>query len=63
MYRQLIEELGVERARRQLGIRIRVDRVPTHEELHAMTARSGLSVVWVDVEDDTQRSPGEPAVG
>jgi len=47
---RLIDEVGLANANRQLGIKIHVDRKPSHEELIDMIRRSGLSVVWVDVE-------------
>lgn len=48
LYEDLIDEVGLERAGRELGIRINVDRRPTHEELVDCIRRSGLSVVWLD---------------
>jgi hypothetical protein len=50
IYGRLIDEVGLANANRQLGIKIHVDRKPSHEELIDMIRRSGLSVVWVDVE-------------
>ena len=44
-YTSLIARIGHERAGRQLGIRINVERMPTHEELADASRRSGLSVV------------------
>jgi hypothetical protein len=49
VYRDLIEEAGVARAQRRLGIRINVDRVPTQEELEEAAGRHGLSIVYLDV--------------
>lgn len=51
VYRELIEELGHARAGRRLGIRITVDRVPTHAELVEAARRDGLSLVYLDVAD------------
>ncbi len=50
IYERVIDEVGVERAGRELGIRINVDRPPTREELEDMIERSGLSVVWYNLE-------------
>lgn len=50
IYDELIEELGARGAARHLGIRINVERRPTREELRAMVERSGLSVLWLDLE-------------
>lgn len=55
LYRQLIDEGGLEDAGRQLGLRINVDRPPTHEELRAMIERSGLAAIWIDL---GPRGPG-----
>lgn len=49
IYERLIDEMGLEDASRQLGIKINVDRKPTHEELAGMARESGLSIVWLDV--------------
>jgi hypothetical protein len=45
VYQRLIEKHGLAEARRRLGIRINVDRVPTHEELVGAVQRDHLSVV------------------
>lgn len=45
-----IETDGVREAQRTLGIRVRVDRNPTLHELRDEILRSGLSIVYVDVE-------------
>jgi deazaflavin-dependent oxidoreductase (nitroreductase family) len=50
LYEQFIDEIGWEKAGRQLGIKINVDRRPTRQELEEMIARSGTSIVWVDLE-------------
>jgi len=52
IYANLIEEYGREQAGRRLGIRINVDRMPTHEELVDAIERSGLSLVAVDLGED-----------
>ncbi len=62
IYANLIEEYGHEQARRRLGIRINVDRMPIHEELVDAIERSGLSFVAIDlVEED--RSFGQIEAG
>lgn len=50
IYANLIEEYGYEQAGRRLGIRINVDRAPTHEELLDAIRRSGLSLVTIDLD-------------
>ena len=51
IYEDLLRESGDGKsAGRQLGIRINVDRVPTREELRAMIAESGLSVLTLDLD-------------
>lgn len=50
IYDGLIDEVGVDRAGRELGIRINVDRRPTRAELREMVERAGLSVVWLDLD-------------
>ena len=52
LYASLIEEYGHEQAGRRLGIRINVDRMPTHEELVDAIGRSGLSFVAIDLGED-----------
>jgi hypothetical protein len=49
VYASLIDEYGYEKAGRRLGVRINVDRAPTHEELVDAIRRSGLSLVTVDL--------------
>lgn len=44
-YVALIGRFGHDKAARRLGIRINVDRAPTHDELADAARRSGLSVV------------------
>ena len=48
-YANLIEEYGREQAGRRLGIRINVDRIPTHEELVDAIERSRLSLITIDL--------------
>lgn len=45
VYQRLIEEQGLAKAGRRLGIRINVDRVPTYEELVEAVQRDHLSVL------------------
>jgi hypothetical protein len=52
LYDRLLGELGWRRAARQLGMRVNVGRPPTLAELEEMVRRSGLSVVWLDLEED-----------
>ena len=49
VYERLIGEMGHQQAGRQLGLRINVDRTPTHEELVDAVRSSGLSIVVLDV--------------
>lgn len=44
VYLRLVERLGHHRANR-LGLRLNVDRVPTHDELREAVLRDGLSVI------------------
>ena len=55
VYASLIEEYGHEQAGRRLGIRINVDRPPTHEELLDLMRRSGLSLVTIDLDGNRAR--------
>jgi hypothetical protein len=50
VYANLIEEYGYEQAGRRLGIKINVDRMPTHGELVDAIKRSGLSVITIALE-------------
>jgi hypothetical protein len=52
VYANLIGEYGYERAGRRLGIKINVDRMPTHEVLVDAIERSGLSVITIDLEGE-----------
>ncbi len=49
VYRTLIEEAGYDKAGRRMGIRINVDRVPTHQELVDAAGRDGLSLMYLDL--------------
>jgi hypothetical protein len=51
IYHDMITDLGVQQAQRRLGIRINVDRVPTHDELREAIVRSELSVVRIDLRE------------
>jgi hypothetical protein len=55
LYANLIEEYGHEQAGRRLGIKINVDRMPTHEELVDAIERSGLSFIAIDLGEDLAR--------
>jgi hypothetical protein len=45
VYAQLIDEVGLAKAGQRLGIRINVDRAPTHDELVDAVRREHLSLV------------------
>ncbi len=47
VYAALIREVGRKRAARRLGIRINVEREPSHEELSDAARRDGLSLVYL----------------
>ena len=47
VYMRLIDELGIKQARRRLGLRINVNRVPTRSELQEAIKHSGLSIVRI----------------
>lgn len=49
VYEALITEEGYAGAARRLGVRVNVDRSPTHEELADLARRVGLSAVYLDV--------------
>lgn len=49
VYGALIEQVGPDKAGRRMGIRINVDRLPTHAELVDAARRDGLSLVYLDV--------------
>ena len=46
-YQRLINQVGHAKAGRRLGIRINVDRAPTHAELAEAAGREGLSVIYL----------------
>jgi hypothetical protein len=46
-YQRLIEKWGRKQARRRLGLRFNVDRMPTAAELRSAIERSGLSIVRI----------------
>jgi hypothetical protein len=52
IYADLIDDYGHERAGRRLGIRINVNRPPTHGELVDAVERSGLSFVAIDLDEE-----------
>ncbi|MDQ3863275.1 MAG: MBL fold metallo-hydrolase [Actinomycetota bacterium] len=62
VYANLIDEYGYEKAGRHLGIRINVDRKPTHEELVDVIERSGLSFITIDLGEEC-RSFGYAGAG
>ena len=49
VYAGLIDEVGHTKAGRRMGLRINVDRTPTHAELVEAAQRDGLSLVYLDV--------------
>jgi len=49
VYQALICEQGYVKARRRMGIRINLDRVPTHEELVDAARRDNLSLIYLQV--------------
>ncbi len=49
VYQALISEQGHAKAGRRMGIRINVDRVPTHEELVDAARRDNLSLIYLQV--------------
>ena len=52
VYGARILELGYAKAGRRMGIRINVDRLPTHEELVEAARRDQLSVVYLTLTGD-----------
>jgi hypothetical protein len=50
VYRELIAEIGHDKAGRQMGLRINVDRVPTLEELEEAVRRDTLAVIHLILE-------------
>lgn len=53
VYGGLIEKLGLDDAGRRLGIRINLDRLPTHDELAEAARREHLSVLLLDLATGT----------
>lgn len=49
-YETLIDEYGWQRAGRRMGIRINVDRRPTHDELVTAVETHGLSLLHIDLD-------------
>ncbi len=49
-YEQLIDEYGWRQAGRRMGIRINVDRAPTHDELVEAVQAHGLSLLRIDLD-------------
>ena len=58
MYERLIEELGMDRAGRRLGLKFNVDRAPTRDELDDGVRRSGLSIVRIHPHSATAKGSG-----
>ncbi|WP_199423354.1 nitroreductase/quinone reductase family protein [Actinotalea solisilvae] len=48
-YRRMIQAVGVAQAPRRFGLRVRVDRMPTHDELADVVRRDDLALVYLDV--------------
>lgn len=48
VYLDRIDELGTENAARRLGIKVNVDRQPTHDEIADLARGEGLSVIFLD---------------
>jgi hypothetical protein len=48
LFSELIETFGRENAPRRLGLRVNVDRAPTHEELVDAVRRIKLSIIHID---------------
>lgn len=49
-YEQLIDEYGWRQAGRRMGIRLNVDRAPTHDELVDAVQANGLSLLRIDLD-------------
>lgn len=52
VYADLIDQVGWQKAGRELGIRITVDRAPTHAELREAVEANGLSLLHVELGAD-----------
>lgn len=50
-YKRLIDDMGVRRAQRRLGIRINAARQPTVRELRDAVRRLGMSIVRLEFND------------
>ncbi|WP_236796897.1 hypothetical protein [Amycolatopsis sp. GM8] len=50
-YQRWIEEIGIGRAPRQLGLKVTVPRVPTVEELTDAVEREHLAIIWLKPRD------------
>lgn len=48
VYLKRVDDLGLEMAHRRLGVKINVDRAPTHEELKDLAEKEGLSVIFLN---------------
>ncbi|MEP7192357.1 MAG: nitroreductase/quinone reductase family protein [Actinomycetota bacterium] len=53
VYGARIAEVGYAKAGRRMGIRINVDRMPTHEELAEAARRDHLSVIYLTLNTDS----------
>ena len=51
VFGELIAEQGYAKAGRRMGIRINVDRAPTHTELVEAARRDGLSLIYLQVSE------------
>jgi hypothetical protein len=47
VYERLVRKLGIKEARRRLGLRFNIDRIPTPSELQDAIEQSGLSIVRI----------------
>lgn len=54
VYARLIDEVGHKKAGRRMGIRINVDRAPTHHELVEAARRDGLCLVYLHLSSATR---------
>jgi hypothetical protein len=53
VHARLIDQIGLAKAGQRLGIRINLDRAPTHDELADAARRSHLSVILLDVAEES----------
>jgi F420H(2)-dependent quinone reductase len=49
VHAQIIGEIGADKARRWLGLKINVDRPPTLDELTDVARGAGVGVIWIDL--------------